>query len=96
MFTWGPDGVLTRLGKGGTEIAGTNRRGAARFHAVGRKDREITRKRKLLEAKISSLQTEFESIEEELNKTYQEEELAKQVAEKTRHEMTHLRREGKG
>jgi len=49
---------------------------ALRDYAMGRKDREILRKRKVLEAKISSLQTEFESVEEELNKTYQEEELA--------------------
>ncbi len=91
----GPDGVLTGSARE-AQILQEQTGEVLRDYAVGRKDREITRKRKLLEAKISSLQTEFESVEEELNKTYQEEELAKQVAEKTRNEMTHLRREGKG
>jgi len=51
------------------------------------KDREIDRKRKVLEAKIASLYTEFESAEEELNKIYVEEELIKQVTTSNRHEI---------
>jgi circadian clock protein KaiC len=51
----------------------------------------------VLEAKISSLQTEFESVEEELNKIYLQEELKKEIIEKTRQEMTRIRkREGDG
>ena len=46
----------------------------------------------MLEAKISSLQTEFESVEEELNKIYLQEELKKQVMEKTRQEITRIRK----
>ena len=91
----GPDGVLTGSARE-AQLLQEQTGEVLRDYAVSRKDREVIRKRKVLEAKISSLQTEFESVEEELNKTYQEEELIKQVAEKTRHEMTHLRREGKG
>jgi circadian clock protein KaiC len=46
----------------------------------------------VLEAKISSLQSEFESAEEELNKIYLEEELKKQIASKTRDEIVRIRR----
>jgi len=90
----GPEGVLTGSARE-AQILQEQTGEVLRDYATGRKDRGIMRKRKVLEAKISSLQTEFESVEEELNKTYQEEELIKQVAEKTRDEMTHLRREGK-
>src|ERR1700742_9124 len=91
----GPEGVLTGSAREAQKLQ--EQTGIAlRDYAVNRKDREIDRKRKVLEEKISSLRTEFESVEEELNKTYQEEALVKQVADKTRDEMTHLRREGKG
>ena len=62
-----------------------------RTHAVSRKDVEIQRKRKVLEAKIASLQEEFESVQDELNKSYIEEELRKEVMEKNRLQMTHNR-----
>jgi circadian clock protein KaiC len=87
----GPDGVLTGSARE-AQILQEQTGEVLRDYATGRKDREIVRKRKLLEAKISSLQTEFESVEEELNKSYQEEELIKQVSEKTRKEITQLRR----
>lgn len=64
-------------------------------HAVSRKDRELMRKRKLLEAKIESLKTEFESAEDELNKIYIEEELKKDVIEETRKKMMRMR-QGQG
>jgi circadian clock protein KaiC len=66
---------------------------ALRNHQFSQKDREVLRKRRVLEAKISSLQTEFESAEEELNKIYKEEELKKEILEKNREEMTRLRRD---
>ncbi|MGI4749520.1 MAG: hypothetical protein ACRYFB_02705 [Janthinobacterium lividum] len=40
------------------------------------------------------MQNEFESIEEELNKVYVEDELVKEAAEKTRLEMIRLRGSG--
>ncbi|RYD94804.1 MAG: circadian clock protein KaiC [Sphingobacteriales bacterium] len=87
----GPEGVLTGSAREERQIE--ERTGAAlRDHAVGRKDREILRKRNVLEAKISSLQSEFESAEEELNKIYLEEELKKHIASKTREEIIKIRR----
>lgn len=60
--------------------------------ALNRKDREILRRKKVLEAKIESLRTEFESTEEELNKVYVEEELKKQIMGSALHQMTELRK----
>ena len=65
-----------------------------RDNAMNLKDREIDRKRKVLQAKIASLQTEFESAEEELNRTYVEEQLVKDVTKTNRDEITRLRRDG--
>jgi circadian clock protein KaiC len=60
--------------------------------AVSRKDRELTRKRKVLESKIESLKSEYESAEEELNKVYVEEALKKQIMGETLSKITDLRR----
>jgi circadian clock protein KaiC len=87
----GPDGILTgsaREAQKLLELTGA----AIRNNTLSFKNREIDRKRKILEAKVSSLQTEFESSEEELNKTYKEEELSKKVSESNRQEITNLRR----
>ncbi|AUD03898.1 circadian clock protein KaiC [Spirosoma pollinicola] len=62
-----------------------------RKHALSRKDREIERKRLVLEAKIASLQEEFESVQDELNKTYVDDELRKEVLAKNREEVTRSR-----
>lgn len=64
---------------------------ALRDHALGRKDREIERKRAVLEAKITSLKEEFESVQEDLNKSYIEEELRKDILEKNREQLTRSR-----
>ncbi len=45
----------------------------------------------ILEAKIASLRSEFDSVQEELNKIYIEEELKKEVMEKNRKKMTLIR-----
>jgi circadian clock protein KaiC len=82
----GPSGVLTgtaRLEQQLNEVTGA----ALRTHALNRKDIEIQRKRKVLEAKISSLQEEFDSVQDELNKSYIEENLRKEVIENTRQQM---------
>lgn len=79
----GPEGVLTgsaREAQQLNELTGE----VLRTHALTRKDVEIQRKRKVLEAKVASLQEEFESVQEELNKSYVEEELKKQVMSKNR------------
>lgn len=86
----GPDGILTgsareahRLEEETGKILHTN--------ALSRKDRELIRKKKVLEAKIESLKTEFESAEEELNKVYIEEELKKEVITQNREKIKIIR-----
>lgn len=59
----GPEGVLTGSARE-AHILREETGIALHGQAVSRKDREISRKRKLLESKIASLQTEFESAEE--------------------------------
>jgi circadian clock protein KaiC len=87
----GPEGVLTGSAREAQKLQEQTGE-VLRDFAVGSKDRELTRKRKTLEAKISNLQIEFESAEEELNKMYQQEELIKQVTATTREGITNLRR----
>jgi circadian clock protein KaiC len=87
----GPEGVLTGSAREAQKLQ--EQTGVMlRDYAVSSKDRELTRKRKVLEAKISNLQMEFESAEEELNKMYQQEELVKKMTEETRDEITNRRR----
>jgi circadian clock protein KaiC len=87
----GPEGVLT--GSARKQQMLLEQTGAAiQTHSIGRKDREIARKRKVLEAKIASLNSEYESVEEELNKVYLEDELKKQILDKNREEITRIRR----
>lgn len=64
---------------------------AVRSHALSRKDREIKRKETILQSKIASLREEFESLQEELNKTFVEEDLRKEIMEKNRVQMTQKR-----
>ena len=74
------------------ELAGVE----LRHYALDRKDRAIARKRKVLEAKIASLQEEFDSINEELNNTYIEEDLRKEIMEKNRQQLTTKRSNYRG
>ncbi|MDB5193505.1 MAG: kaiC [Segetibacter sp.] len=70
-----------------------------RTHALTRKDIEIKRKRSVLESKIASLQEEFESVQDQLNKSYIEEDLKKEIMEKNRTEMIdkrHTKNSGNG
>jgi len=86
----GPDGILTGSAREAQQLQ--ERTGVVLWdNAISRKDREIARKGMVLEAKIASMKEEFESIQEELNKTYIEEELKKEVMEKNRKEMTRNR-----
>lgn len=86
----GPDGILTgsaRESQQLNEVTGIE----LRNYAVGRKDREIDRNRKVLESKITSLQAEFDAVQEELNKTYLEEDLRKEIMEKNRSQLSKKR-----
>ncbi|MDB5010680.1 MAG: kaiC, partial [Mucilaginibacter sp.] len=87
----GPEGVLTGSAREAQKLQEKTGEVLREF-AVSSKDREIIRKRNVLEAEISNLKMEFESIEEELNKIHQQEELVKQVTNKTREEITNMRR----
>ncbi|WP_114937910.1 circadian clock protein KaiC [Mucilaginibacter endophyticus] len=87
----GPEGVLTGSAREAQKLK--EKTGVAlRDFAVSRKDKEILRKRMMLESKIASLQAEFESAEEELNKMYLEDELKQEIIEKNRQEITNIRR----
>jgi circadian clock protein KaiC len=91
----GPSGVLTGSAREAQELM--EQTGIIlRDHAVTRKDREIERKRMVLEAKIAGMKEEFESLREELNRTYIEEELRKEAIEKNRKQLTAKRHDGKG
>jgi circadian clock protein KaiC len=86
----GPEGVLTGSAREAQELSEVTGQ-VLRTHALGRKDLEINRKRKVLEAKIASLQEEFESVQDELNKSYIEDDLRKEVMEKNRKELVNRR-----
>jgi len=87
----GPDGVLIGSARE-AELLKERTKEVIKSNAESSKDREISRKRKVLEAKIASLQTEFESVEEELNKVYVEEKLKLDILEKNRKDLTDIRR----
>jgi circadian clock protein KaiC len=87
----GPDGVLIGSAREAQRLHEQTGQ-VLRNNAANMKDREIERKRKMLEAKIAGLQNEFESAEEELNKIYIEEDLIKKITEKNREEMVKMRR----
>lgn len=59
-------------------------------HALGRKNKEIDRKAKELQARISFLKSEFESVKEELQHHSIENELRKKVIESNRDKMKQL------
>ncbi|SFE18664.1 circadian clock protein KaiC [Spirosoma endophyticum] len=86
----GPEGVLTGSAREAQKLQ-QDTGNVLREHAVSRKDREIERKRLVLEAKIAGLKEDFESMQEELNKTYIEDELRKEVLEKNREQITRSR-----
>jgi circadian clock protein KaiC len=86
----GPDGILVGSAREAQELKEVT--GAALLtHAASRKDREIERKRMVLEAKITSLKEEFETVREELNKVFIEDELKKEIMEKNRKQLTNKR-----
>jgi len=87
----GPNGVLTGSARE-AQMLQENAGEVLKGYQMSAKDKEIIRKRNILEAKIANLKTEFESMEEELNRTFAEEQIRKQAAQKTRQEMTKRRR----
>ena len=88
----GPEGVLTGSARE-AQILLKQTDTVLHGNAINRKDRELLRKRKMLEAKIENLQTEFESTEEELNKVFLEEEIKKEIMDDARQRVTELRKD---
>jgi len=85
-----PDGVVTGSAREAfqlQEVTGV----ALRDHAQNRKDREIERKRLVLASKIASLEEEFNTIQDELNRSFDEDKLRKEILEKTREQITRNR-----
>jgi circadian clock protein KaiC len=88
----GPDGVLTGSAREAHQLM-EKTEDALRAFSLNRKDREIERKSSMLETKISGLRSEFESVKDELNRIYQEEELRKEVLTHNRENVINLRKE---
>jgi len=86
----GSDGVLTGSAREAQQLVETTGE-VLRTHALNRKDLEIERKRRVLEAKIASLQEEFASVKDELNKSYIEEAIKKEIIEKNREQLINNR-----
>lgn len=75
----GPNGILTGAARRSNEI--NKKVSKIQLQSeIDRKDREIARKRKTLEANIEALRNEFESVQEELSQLRQSEELQSEVA----------------
>ncbi|WCT10207.1 circadian clock protein KaiC [Mucilaginibacter jinjuensis] len=86
----GPDGILTGSARE-AQILLEETGQVLHTHSIGFKDQELLRKRKVLESKIESLRSEFESTEAELNKTYVEEAIKQDVLQQNRQKLTSLR-----
>ena len=82
----GPEGVLTGSAREAQRLQ-EETGSVLRKHAFTMKDMEIERKRRVLESKIASLKEEFDSVQDELNKSYIEDELRKEVIEKNREQL---------
>ncbi len=87
----GPNGVLIGSAREAQMLQELTDR-VLHKNTVNMKDRELDRKRKMLESKIASLRTEFETTEEELNRINIEEELVKKVTDENRVELVKRRK----
>jgi circadian clock protein KaiC len=86
----GPEGILigsARETQQLEEIAGQE----LKQYGATRTDNQIRRKKTVLEAKIASLNEEFETLKDELNRTHQEEQLRKEILTRTRQTLTKQR-----
>jgi circadian clock protein KaiC len=68
----GPTGILTGSARLAYQMQQKNM-ATAKQSEIDRKDRELARKRKILEYSIENMRTEFESLEEELKQIHAEE-----------------------
>lgn len=86
----GPEGILVGSARQAQELQEVTGK-ELRTYAANRKDLEVERKKLVLEAKIASLKEEFESVREELNKTFVEDQLKKEIMEKNRQQLINNR-----
>lgn len=86
----GPGGVLIGSAREAQELEEATGL-ELKSYATTRRDREIQRKKIVLEAKIASLNEEFESVKDELNKTHQEEKLRNEIMQRNREQLTDKR-----
>ncbi|MCD9016735.1 circadian clock protein KaiC [Parachryseolinea silvisoli] len=86
----GPNGILIGSAREAQQLEEVTGQ-ALKSHGHTRRDREIQRKKTVLEAKIASLQEEFESLKDELYRTQQEEQLRQEILEKNRMELVKKR-----
>lgn len=87
----GPKGVLIGSAREEYELEKAKEE-ILRKHALARKNKEIDRKKTILDNKIMSLTSKFEMAKEELNNKEIEEELSREVGEKNRKEVMRSRK----
>jgi circadian clock protein KaiC len=86
----GPGGILVGSAREAQQLTDATSV-ELRNYAVNQKDRELERKRLVLESKISSLREEYETLREQLNRTFVEEELRKGILDRNRQNETSKR-----
>lgn len=86
----GTDGVLTGSAREAHKLQRLTEE-MLHKHKLGRNDLEIERKARELEFRIRTLNSEFDSIKDELKNSYVEEELKKEVMETNRIELMRMR-----
>lgn len=86
----GPDGILTGSAREAHKLQKQTEEILSK-HSLGRKDKQIERKSKELQARIAALNFEFESIKDELKNDFVEQQLKNEVLEKNREKIVSLR-----
>ena len=86
----GPEGVLTGSAREAYRLKEATKE-VLKDYALSRKDKEIERKKSILNSKISNLTAEFESIKDELNNIYLEDQLKEEIEQKNRTKLVALR-----
>lgn len=89
----GPEGVLTGSAREAHRLLEQTGE-ALKKNTLQSKNNEISRKETILNARIQTLKSEFESVREELNKIQIEEDLKNQIMEENKQEMLRIRRGG--
>ncbi|MGZ7095425.1 MAG: ATPase domain-containing protein, partial [Methanobacterium sp.] len=87
----GPKGMLTGSARV-SQMALENAQDLMREQDIERKQREIERKRKTMEAQITEIKSQFETEEEELERTLHQEEQKEDILKGDRVEMARMRK----